>query len=433
MDEKKDQNQESNDPQEEQKEEEQYSFLQETIKKDTLASKKGVRKSIRIICGRLLFGFCACLGFFALKPWAQNMFQGNPDAVTIPADEDVQGDSEDVLLEDEAAQVLDGASYQQLLEKVDAVASSASKSVVAVQSSAVNADAEITDEEAETEAVKSEAGLIVADNGQELLILTASSVISENADLTVKFSNNATYAAALKKQDKNLGLAIISISRNEISGDTWGAIAVASLGNSRVVYQGDLTIALGNTYGYAGGQGYGIISSTEYKAELSDGNCGILATDIATTEKGTGILFNLEGEVIGIIMPGIWENESGLLANAYAISDLKTAIELLSNGAGVPYVGIHGTYITEELSQEQSIPQGIYVNQVDTDSPAMAAGIQSGDVILKVGATDITSLEAYERAVIGKTVGGNVKVKAQRRGNNGYVDIDFNVKIGSLE
>ena len=131
---------------------------------------------------------------------------------------------------------------------------------------------EVTDETSENGAVKGETGLIVADNGQELLILTTSSAVTKTTDLTVTFRDESEYAAALKKQDKNVGLAIVSISKNEIASSTWENIAVATLGNSRIVYQGDLVISLGNVFGDARGQGYGIISSTEYHADLSDGS-----------------------------------------------------------------------------------------------------------------------------------------------------------------
>lgn len=419
------------------KKEQQYSFIQETIKEEGLHSREGKRKLFRFVCVSLLFGVCACAGFYALKPWAQHFFQGEPEEITIPAEENQEEalseqtpEENSITLEDEAANALKGGSYQDLLKKVDTVAEEASKCVVSVKASETEPTADASEE---NEAVKSETGLIVADNGQELLILTTTSSVSKATDLTVTFCNHAEYTAALKKQDKNIGLAIISISKNEISNSTWERIAVATLGNSRVVTQGDLVISLGNVFGYASGQGYGIISSAEYKAELSDKAYGILGTDIATTERGTGVLFNLEGEVIGIVMPDIWENEGGLLANAYAISDLKTEIEMLSNGSSVPYVGIHGTYITQELSEQQSMPQGFYVNQVDADSPALTAGIQNGDIITQIGDTDITSRDAYERYIMNKTVGGKVKIKAQRRSNNGYVDIDFTVKIGSLE
>lgn len=412
-------------------EEEQYSFLQETIKTNTMTRSKGIRKAIWIMLGGLLFGTCACLAFFAIKPWAESKFPGNADAVSIPNDEEVDEDTTDTPLQDEVAKVLNGENYRELLEKVDAIASEASKCVVAVQISEPNT--EVTDQQSAQEATKSEAGIIVADNGQELLILTASVGLGNAENLKVVFDDQTKYTAALKKQDKNLGLAIVSISRSEIGSETWASIKTAMLGNSRILYQGDPVIALGNTYGYADGQGYGVISSNAYKAELNDGQYAILATDIATTEKGTGVLFNLQGEVVGIVMPGIWDNESGLLANAYAISDLKTTIELLSNGASVPYVGVQGTYITEEIANEQDIPQGVYVKQVAADSPAMAAGIQSGDIITRVGSIEITSFESYERAIINKTVGNSVKISGKRRGNNGYVDIEFNVKIGSLE
>ena len=55
------------------------------------------------------------------------------------------------------------------------------------------------------------------------------------------------------------------VSREEITSDTWTAIKVADLGNSNLVKSGDVVIMPGNTFGYADGTGYGIISSNSYK------------------------------------------------------------------------------------------------------------------------------------------------------------------------
>ena len=73
---------------------------------------------------------------------------------------------------------------------------------------------------------------------------------------------------------------------------------------------------------------------------------------------GTGVLFNLDGEVIGLISSKIWDDEDESTANAYAISDLKTTIELLANGDSVPYIGIYGTAVTSAIQKEQGIPEG---------------------------------------------------------------------------
>ncbi len=65
----------------------------------------------------------------------------------------------------------------------------------------------------------------------------------------------------------------------------------------------------------------------------------VIATDMSSASDGTGILFNLDGEVIGMISSDIWKDR-GIRANAYAISDLKLVMQLLANGASVPYIGV---------------------------------------------------------------------------------------------
>ena len=131
-----------------------------------------------------------------------------------------------------------------------------------------------------------------------------------------------------------------------------------------------------------------------------DGECDILATDIPAVSGGTGVLFNTDGEVVGMISSSIWEDGGNHVANAYAISDLKAMIEILANGESVPYIGIRGVSVTSELEEEQGLPSGVYVVEVDPESPAMAAGIQSGDVICRVSDKKVANLVTYQSAML---------------------------------
>lgn len=72
----------------EEQKEEQFSFLQETIKPKPVTRRKILTQLARVGIYGLIFGAFACLGFFALKPWAQTKFQGSPKTVTIPDDEE---------------------------------------------------------------------------------------------------------------------------------------------------------------------------------------------------------------------------------------------------------------------------------------------------------------------------------------------------------
>ena len=138
------------------------------------------------------------------------------------------------------------------------------------------------------------------------------------------------------------------------------------------------------------------------------------------------------GEVVGIIDQSISDNSSKRLVTGYGISGLKSEIELLSNGQAVPYVGIRGLDVTAEI-EAQGIPNGVYVQTVEPDSPAMAAGIQSGDIITEAAGKKISSLAVYQSVMRDQKSDSKIRLKGQRQGSGGYVDISFDVTVGSKE
>lgn len=407
---------------------EKYSFLQETIKPEPLSRERLFRHSARIALYGVILGLFACLGFFVLKPWAERMFRGEPEPVTIPEDEE-PSEEEAAVQEAESQEEdkrLDAMSYEEMLASIYNIAGEAKKSIATVSRTSGGED--WTDETTGIE--DSVTGIITADNGQELLIFAPDSVCSEEKSWTVTFADESQYTATLKMRDQNRHLAVFSVSQSGISASTWSSVKVAALGNSNLVKQGDMVIALGNTFSYADGISYGIISSTDYKETFYDGECGVIATDISASKEGSGVLFNLDGEVVGLALSSIWEEEETNTANAYAISDLKSVIELLANGENVPYIGVYGTAVTSRLKEEQGMPEGVYVIDVDPDSPAMSAGIQSGDIICEINREKVTNLVTYQKAVLEIRAGQQIQVKGMRLGADGYVDVEYTVTAG---
>ena len=165
---------------------------------------------------------------------------------------------------------------------------------------------------------------------------------------------------------------------------------------------------------------------------MADGEYRLICTDIAAAENGTGILVNLDGQVVAVIDQTISEEDSMRLVTGYGITDIKDMIEKLSNGEAIPYLGVKGIDVPEEIRQ-QGIPAGEYVKEVETDSPAMTAGIQAGDIITSIGGEEVSSLMAYHDALMEKDSGDEVRIRGQRRGSGGYVDITFSVTVGSRE
>lgn len=422
------------------KTEDEFSFLQETIKRDGFTKEKLLRKCVQIALIGLVFGGCASIGFYALKPVASRLFEAKTDKVSIPEDQEEDGmdGSVDVAVEDAAdgtndsagdsqsagqegsgntsADVLTGENYEELMDSVYAIAEDAEKSVVSISTE----DAEIS-------------GLIVANNGREYLILTGNGSWEQGASCEVTLADKSTCRGIWKTQDKVIGLAILAVNRSEVSSASRKQIKVATLANSNRIGQGSAAIALGNMFGYSNGVGFGMISTADHKKEVADGAYQILGTDIAATQAGTGVLFNLQGEVTGIILPNLLTDEENAPASAYGISDLKHLIERMSNGESEGYLGIHGVTVDEGIAESEDMPMGLYVQQVDAESPAMQAGIQSGDVLTKIGKITLTGLNGYQRALQKYKQGDQVKLTGLRRGTDGYVEIEYNVTVGSRE
>lgn len=409
-------------------EEEEYSFLQEIIKDEAGDQAKWKHDVLRRIQLGLIFGLVACFTFFACKPWVEKRFEENPTEVTIPQDE--QQEENQTQQEEEQVQeqktVLTTETYQEMLNNLKQVSGKVRKSVVEIQGAVTEEEFSKDQEDKE----KSISGMIVADNGQELLILAGELPVKDTKIIRATFSGDSQCDAILKSRDAGLGLCVYAVQRKNIADDVWAQIETATLGGSKVVSEGDTVIAVGKLYGCDTIAGYGVIESGENYLDKADGQYQTIYTDVAGDISGSGVLVNIRGEVIGIINTSVRSDDQTNKISGYGISDIKDVIELLSNGKNVPYLGVSGVEVSSEM-QGQGIPQGVYVKEVDAGSPAMAAGIQSGDIITNIADTDIINLLGYHNTLVKQNVGDKILVRGKRQGTGGeYVDIDFGVTVG---
>lgn len=409
-------------------EEEEYSFLQEIIKDEAGDQAKWKHDVLRRIQLGLIFGLVACFTFFACKPWVEKRFEEDSTEVTIPQDE--QQEEDQTQQEEEQVQeqktVLTTETYQEMLNNLKQVSGEVRKSVVEIQGAVTEEEFSKDQEDKE----KSISGMIVADNGQELLILAGELPVKDAKIIRVTFSGDSQCDAILKSRDAGLGLCVYAVQRKNIADDVWAQIETATLGGSKVVSEGDTVIAVGKLYGCDTIAGYGVIESGENYLDKADGQYQTIYTDVAGDISGSGVLVNIRGEVIGIINTSVRTDDQTNKISGYGISDIKDVIELLSNGKNVPYLGVSGVEVSSEM-QGQGIPQGVYVKEVDAGSPAMAAGIQSGDIITNIADTDIINLLGYHNTLMKQNVGDKILVRGKRQGTGGeYVDIDFGVTVG---
>jgi len=454
----------------------QYSFLRETIKTKQVNKLKFMGGLARMAFFGIVFGIFASFSFFSLRPAWESRFQEPeipPDPIVLPiheeeepqiilpgepeedegeeingetdseednenenADENVNGNGNDDVSADDSAvdEPLDivieltPEHYQEMMEGLRDIALEATRRVVLLRGirepidwlfGAGSIDSVVT-------------GVVVWESEQELLILASASIVAGFDQWAVTFANDSQYEAHLLRQDRNLGLAIFSVPLESISEETIENVAVGTL-MTGLIGRGDTVIAVGNLSGHGHQFAFGRLSARGYKETIPDRSFTVLATDIAVSPRGTGMLFNQRGDVIGMILPNIGPVPDSPSANAMAMTDVREIVQHLLQGGSIPYVGIYGYTIDEQIAEFMSIPMGVFVTQVVMDSPAMGAGILNGDVIVQIGETETLTIQAYQRALLEHNVGDTVLFRGRRQGAVGYIDIEFEVVLGTLD
>lgn len=422
MDEQKRQQEES-----EMNETPEYSFLQEVIKDEVGGTGKRKKRILRKIGVGIFIGLVACFTFSVFKPWVESRMSGDPDEVTIPRDTKQTAENEaDRSGKDGNGQKKD--NYSKSVKSLSDVAKKGKRSVVSLL---VLTGATVGNKEFVSES-QSVSGVLIADNGQELLILGPTMEVGETQQIQATFCDGKKYRVTEKKSDANLELTIYAVKESQLEEKTAKSIRLAALGSSYEVKKGDTTVLLGMLFGQGDAVGYGVLRSSTEKAEWADGTYHILGAELAGFTGGSGIMFNRQGEVIGIICDAAGEDAKEELMHAYAISDIKDVMQFLANGESVPYIGIHATDVSENIAEDRRIPRGIYVDKVEADSPAMRAGIQSGDVLTAIGGTDIENFEQYHELLMEEKEGTHLLIKGYRRGaKDQYVAVHFNATVGN--
>lgn len=408
-------------------------FIREQIKDKPVNKKKLARKvAAAALCG-IVFAVCACIVFVIAVPVIK---RSSDKMKSKKTDDSQQAALEDVYdttatekstyqesVSNDYKMTLD--DYQDIQNELYRIGTSANKFIVGV--TGVSDATDIFNNMYETEGQG--VGVIIKDNGKQLIILTEKNVVDGADKLSVTFVNDMVADAAAVKYDSNTGMAIISVDKSLLDDATTAAISVAEFGNSNIMSRGATVIALEANYAIL----TGTITSTVNQVSAQDNNFSVLTTDIASNKAQSGILINTSGQVIGLVLPGFNSAEESNTLTAVGISDISPVIQKIENGEDVPYMGINCTTVTEKIANRYNIPKGVYIKQVTMDSPAFVAGLQSGDVIVSINGNEVSSVSNYNTCLMGLKPEDTCNVKIKRKGSNGYTEITCQVKIGVMD
>lgn len=277
-------------------------------------------------------------------------------------------------------------------------------------------------------------GLIISDNGMELLILADYSPLVSAEKLLLTFHNGLVVEGQLKKHNGATNLAVLSVPLADLPEGMNEDLPRAEFGYSNGEnLVGTPVVALGSPMGSSNSLGYGMITSSNTTLSVTDRNYKLIQTDINGSQNAGGILFNLDGKVIGIIANGRAGSDKRNIIAAYGITELRRMVEKLSNASPIAYMGIRGVDVSKEAYLELGVPYGAYVENVEMDSPAMRAGIQRGDVIIALDDAAISNFNNYSNALLEMEPGRTVNVKIMRQAQEEYKEMSFSIELGEVE
>lgn len=284
-------------------------------------------------------------------------------------------------------------------------------------------------------------GIIVGRTEKEILVATNNHVVEGADKISIAFVDGKEADAITKGTDVVADLAVVAVNIDDISQETLDKITVAKLGNSDKVKVGEMAIAIGNALGYGQSTTVGYISAKDREVEVSDGYLNtkkmvLLQTDAAINPGNSGgALLNSKGEVIGINSVKYATEEVEGMGFAIPISKATPIInELMSREILSPqeqgFLGIAGGDVTEEDSAAYNMPIGVFVNELSEGGPAQKAGLQSGDIIIKVDDIKVTSISQLREYVNSRRVGTDVKITYMRYANGNYKENTVTVTLG---
>jgi serine protease Do len=426
-------------------------FISEKIKQRPINRKKLIRRTLITISLAVIFGGVACFTFLFLQPvFSDTLYpEKEPEAVSFPAEsasdeltpEEMYADDNEIAATEiqnlEATQknqidqaiasyTFGSSDYGNMMSSLKAVATEGNRSIVKI--TAISNDTNWFSPSFESSGTAS--GLIVADNGSNLLVLTFYDELKDAETIGITFCDNTKSEASINLVDNITDLCILSIKKSTLSADTRDKIRVASLGSSNSNSIAGLpVIAIGSPVGVQGSIAYGIITSEKTTLDLPDSTYKLITTDIYGSKAGSGVLINLNGQVVGIID---MDKELDELSNnicAIGITELKALMEDLSNNQNRAYLGVYGTTVPQEIQTLQGVPSGAYITKTELGSPAMKAGIQSGDIVTAIGDMDITSYEQLTNKLAQLNPDDVISITVMRQAVSDYIEMDLEATL----
>ena len=272
-------------------------------------------------------------------------------------------------------------------------------------------------------------GVIFSSEGY---IVTNHHVIDGARDMTVLLTDERTLEATLVGADAVSDLAVLHVEADDLTA--------AEFGDSTQLRVGDSVAAIGDPLGseLRGTLTNGIVSAINRDVSVGGRTMTLIQTNAAINSGNSGgPLINCYGQVIGINTLKISDSASsaGVEGLGFAIpsATVKEIVDqLIGQGyvSGRPSLGITGESVSNFYQHYYRMPAGLYITYIESDSDAAAKGIVTGDILLALGETRISSEEDLFNALYNLNPGDSVTAIIYRYGKQYQVDLTLSEANG---
>lgn len=410
-------------------------YTEHIVKEPWKNSKRILKKGASLVAMAVFFGLVAGLVMIIVYKTGKNYLDDNKVAMNETASSTDGSESKETDPEDTTVPPIEEITteipstvpidneklndYMGYYKALKSVADKAGLSVVTVTAAKQGVDFF----NSTYQNIADEYGIVISSDSTGYYILTEYSLVKNSENIQVTYYDKTVDTAEFVAGDTTTDMAVIK------TGSLNTAVVPVQFGNSDAVLKGDLLVATGKLYGFNGTIGYGIATGVNNSVNDTDSIYRLINTDISGTATSNGVILNLHGEVVGIITMA-YNSDNTNFITAYAINDVRNLMQNLVNKKRMPYLGIKGQTVTDEIAATNKIPKGIYISAVETNSPAYKSGIQSGDVITRINGTGINNMESFMIQLEKSNPGDNVNVTIKRRGREDYKEIEFNLVLG---
>ncbi len=302
--------------------------------------------------------------------------------------------------------------------------------VKAVQDSIVYIEV-YTDYYGEETLYGSGSGIIISSDGY---ILTNHHVVEEMSKYVVHVTetdpngNGAVtdeYEAELIGSDADTDIAVLKVKPKT-------ELQAAVLGNSDLLQLGDGVVVIGNPMGLEKSVSTGVVSGLNRQTSANERSLSAIQTDAAINSGNSGgAMFNMYGEVVGVVNSKLVNNYAENIGFAITINEAKNVIDdLMTKGyvSGRAILGITCFDVSEYMAMIRGLTPGVCIASIDETLPIAKSGLVEGDTITKVDGTEIATSNDLTTILNKKKPGDTVTVTVVRTNSIG-LDKEYDFKV----